>query len=94
MPTMIPSTYEHVIYKGAMFINKDELKYTLDKLALMVKFEYRIKRSSKTRFRASCVDLACKFKLCASGMKWGNYWRVRKFVKDYTYDMKMFKNCP
>ena len=38
MPTMIPSTDEHVIYKGAIFISKDELKYALGKLALKVKF--------------------------------------------------------
>ena len=91
---MIPSTDEYVIYKGAIFISKDELKYALGKLVLKVKFEYRIKRSSKTSFRASCVDIACKFKLYASGMKGGHYWRVQKFVRDYTYDMKMFKNCP
>ena len=75
-----------------MFISKDELKYALGKLALKVKFEYRIKRSSKTRFRSSCVDIACKFKLRASGMKGGNYWRVQKFVRDHTFDMKMFRN--
>ena len=66
----------------------------MGKLTLKVKFECRIKRSSKTRFRALCIDIACKFKLHASGMKGGNYWRVRKFVWDHTYDMKTFRNCP
>ena len=51
MPTMILSTNEPVIYKDAIFINKDELKYSLGKLALKVKSKYRIKRSTKTHLR-------------------------------------------
>ena len=73
---MIPSTYEHEIYEGAMFMNKDELKCALGKLALKVKFEYQILKSCKTHFRTSCVNIAYKFELDATAIKWGNYWRV------------------
>ena len=89
---MIPSTDEHEIYEGAMFMSKNELKYALGKFALKVKFKYRILRSCKTRFRESCVNIGYKFQLCVTAMKEGNYWRVRKFVRDYTCDMEIFKN--
>ena len=51
-------------------------------LALKDKFEYRIKRSSKTRFEVSCKDIGWKFQLCAIGMQEGFYWTVGKFVND------------
>ena len=51
IPTMIPSINEYVLYKGAMFKGKDELKYSLGKLTLKVKSKYRIKRSTKTHLR-------------------------------------------
>ena len=73
IPTMIPSTNEQEIYEGAIFISKDELKCALGKLALKVKFEYRILKSYKTRFRASCVNIDCKFELRATVMKESNY---------------------
>ena len=51
--SIIPSTDEHKLYECAIFKNKDELKISLGKNALKQKFEYRITRSSKTRFLAS-----------------------------------------
>ena len=93
IPTMIPSIDEHKIYEGAMFMSKDELKCALGKFALKVKFEYRILWSYKIRFKASCVNIGYNFQLCATMMKWGNYWRVKIFVKDHTCDMEIFKNC-
>ena len=73
IPTMIPSTNEHEIYESAIFMSKGELKCTLGKLALKVKFEYRILRSCKTRFKASCVNIGCKYELPSIAMKWDNY---------------------
>ena len=78
---MIPSIDEHEIYEGAMFMSKDELKCVLGKLALKVKFEYRILRS-------------CKYELRATAMKRGKYCRVRKFVKDHICDLEIFRNYP
>ena len=65
IPEIISSTDEHELYEGAMFKNKDELKTSLGKFALKQKFEYRIARSCKTRFLASCKDKSCTFKLRA-----------------------------
>ena len=74
-------------------MSKDELKETLEKFVLKVKFEYRIKRSSKTHFATLCRDIACIFELRTGAVQGGNYWTVTKFVKDHNCDMKMFRNC-
>ena len=84
IPEIIPLTDEHELYEGAMFKNKDKLKTSLGKYALKQKFEYRITRSSKTRFLASCKDKSCKFKLRAGSVQEGSYWTVAKFVKDHS----------
>ena len=42
---------------------KMNCKTSLGKYVLKQKFEYRITRSSKTRFLASCKDKSCTFKL-------------------------------
>ena len=65
IPTMIESTSKHALYKGAMFISKEELKMSLEMLALNEKFEYKIKRLSKTHFYASCKHIGCTFLLRA-----------------------------
>ena len=50
IPTKISSTSNHALYKSALFMNKEKLKMSLGMLALKEKFEYRIRRLSKTRF--------------------------------------------
>ena len=58
IPKMIPSTDEHVLYKGAIFMSKDELKEIFGKFALKEKIEYRIRRPNKIHFATSCRELA------------------------------------
>ena len=40
IPTMMSSTSNHVLYKGKMFMSKEEVKTTLCMLTLKEKFEY------------------------------------------------------
>ena len=80
IPLMIPSTDENVLYKGIMFMSKDELKITLGRLTLTYKFKYRIKRSNKTHFEASCKDIGCKFQLHAIEMQKGSYWTIARNI--------------
>ena len=40
IPSIIPTTDEHILQKDAMFKNKDELKTALGKYVLKQKFEY------------------------------------------------------
>ena len=72
IPTVMSSTSKHALYKGAMFMSKDELKMSLRVLALKEKFEYKIRKSSKTRFYASCKHIGCIFLLRAVGMQRGH----------------------
>ena len=48
--------------------NKDELKATLGKYALKEKIEYRIIKSTKTRFLASYKDKIYVFKVCVGSI--------------------------
>ena len=93
IPKIISSTNEHELYEGAIFKNKDELKTSLGKYALKQKFEYRITRSFKTRFLASCKDKSCTFKLRAGSVLEGSYWTVAKFVRDHSCQLELFNNC-
>ena len=68
IPIMISSISEHALYKCSMFMSKDELKMSLEVLALKEKFEYKIKRSIKTRFYVSYKYIGCAFLLRAIGM--------------------------
>ena len=86
------STSDHVLYKGAMFMSKDELKTTLNMLTLKEKFEFRIKRSSKNRFEKSCKDMGCKFQLHSIGMQEGSYWTIAKFDKDHSCQLELFSH--
>ena len=65
---MMSSTSDHVLYKGVIFMSTDEIKMTLGMLAFKEKFEYRIRRTRKTYFEASCKDIGCKFQLHGIGM--------------------------
>ena len=91
---MILSIDQHVLYKGTMFMSKNKLKTILSRLALKDKFEYQIKRSSKTRFEASCKDIAYKFQLHVVAMQGGIYWTIAKFVKEPSCELELFRHYP
>ena len=61
-------------------------------LVLKEKFEYRIKRSNKTYFEASCKDIYYKFQLREIRMQEGSYWAVAKFIKDYSCQQELFNH--
>ena len=69
IPKMISSILGHALYKGTMFMSKEKLKTSLRMLSLKEKYEYRVRRSSKTRFNASCKHIGCKFQLHVVGMQ-------------------------
>ena len=73
-------------------MSKEELKISLGMLALNEKFEYKIKRSSKTRFYASCKHIGCTFVLQAIGIQSGSCWTVVKFVNDHSCQVDMLSN--
>ncbi|XVF83079.1 hypothetical protein PTKIN_Ptkin16aG0103800 [Pterospermum kingtungense] len=80
--TASSSTSDHELYVDAEFMSKDDLIMCIGKRALKERFEFRVKRSSKTRYVASCVVEYCTFEVRAVGV--GNLWKVKKFVKEHT----------
>ena len=54
---MILPISNHALYKGAMFISKEELNMSMRMLTLNEKFGYRIRRLNKTRFKVLCKDI-------------------------------------
>ena len=64
----------------------------MDRLALKEKFEYQIKRSSKTHSEASCKDICYKFQLHAVEMQWGSYWIIAKFILDHSCELELFRH--
>ena len=71
IPIMISLTSDHALYKGATFRTKEELKMSLRMLALKKKYEYRVRRLSKTHFDTSCKQEWCKFQLRVVGIQEG-----------------------
>ena len=60
--------------------------------ALKEKFEYRINRSNKTHFSASCRDKDRKFKLSAVCDIDGSYWTIKKFEKVHSCKLDFRNN--
>jgi hypothetical protein len=72
------------IYKGQIFKNKKTLKLTLGLYAFENRFEYKIRRSSHSRFAATCIKGDCESVITAGKLKTGTYWHVKSFVKEHT----------
>ncbi|KAK2658249.1 hypothetical protein Ddye_004782 [Dipteronia dyeriana] len=52
--------------------------------ALTERFEWKVKRSTKTRFTATCKNSKCEWVIRAGKLKNGTYWHVKSFVKEHT----------
>ncbi|KAK2637551.1 hypothetical protein Ddye_032343 [Dipteronia dyeriana] len=59
--------------------------------ALKKRFEVRIRRSRKTRYKVGCKDDECDFHLRGIKMQKEEYWVVRLFVKDHTCNIDGFQ---
>lgn len=70
------------LYEGAIFSNKNELAAKVDFYQVKHRFEYRVLRSSKTRYFVVCKHKGCPFMLRATAIKRGG-WRVVSFNDDH-----------
>ncbi|KAK3205601.1 hypothetical protein Dsin_019647 [Dipteronia sinensis] len=68
-----------------------ELKRELSLMALKQHFEFRIKRSSKARFEATCKDDNCSFRVYARKMDEGECLQIRKFDKEHSCTIEGFQ---
>ncbi|KAK3222431.1 hypothetical protein Dsin_009456 [Dipteronia sinensis] len=60
-------------------------------MALKQHFEFRIRRSSKARFQATCKDDNWSFRVHARKMDEGKYWRIRKIDKEHNCTIEGFQ---
>ena len=72
------------LYVGQMFKDKRTLKSVVGSYAFGEKFEYKISRSSNTRFTAQCSQRSCGWVLRAWKSNRGSYWHVKVFVNEHT----------
>ncbi|XVF54137.1 hypothetical protein PTKIN_Ptkin05aG0156600 [Pterospermum kingtungense] len=77
--TASSSTSDHELYVDAEFMSKDGLITCIGKRALKERFEFRVKRSSKTRYVASCIVEDYTFEVRAVGVaKLGEQKKLQK----------------
>ncbi|KAK3184737.1 hypothetical protein Dsin_032023 [Dipteronia sinensis] len=82
---------DHSHSSGRIFSSKKELKRELSLLALKQHFEFRIRRSYKGRFQATCKDDNFSFKVHARKTDEGKYWQIQKFDKKNSCIIEGFK---
>jgi len=67
-----------------VFRRKDVLQMAIGMTAVRNNFEFKVLRSSKTRYSIGCSDMQCSWKLNASVCKKSGLWVIRSYVKDHT----------
>ncbi|KAK2640636.1 hypothetical protein Ddye_028431 [Dipteronia dyeriana] len=88
------------LYKGQIFKDKKPLKYDVGMYALTERFEWKVKRSTKTRFVTTCKNNNCEWVIRADKLKNGTHWHVKSFVKEHTcinddnYNMQFSRDAP
>ncbi|KAK3198257.1 hypothetical protein Dsin_021672 [Dipteronia sinensis] len=75
------------LYKGHMFKDKPTLKRVVGSYAFAERFEYRVSRSSNTRFTTECTQRSCGWVLRAWKSNRGTYWHLKSFVNEHTCDI-------
>jgi hypothetical protein len=72
------------LFEGQCFSSKNELKLELGKLCISRCFDYKVDRSSKTRFEASCVTDGCDWRIRAYLLEDTSYFQVSYFKDEHT----------
>ncbi|KAK3193551.1 hypothetical protein Dsin_024861 [Dipteronia sinensis] len=88
--TIVSSTSSRPIFKGQMFRTKEDFKRELDLHALNERYEYMIRRSTKTQFEATCKEPVCDWVIKAIERKMGTYWIVKKYVRSHNCMVDVF----
>ncbi|KAK3222187.1 hypothetical protein Dsin_009212 [Dipteronia sinensis] len=74
------------LYKGQILKDKQTLRGVIGLYALEKGFEYKVRRSSHTRYATTCRKKGCEWVITAGKLKNGTYWHVKSFVKEHTCD--------
>ncbi|KAJ0935599.1 putative transposase, MuDR, plant [Helianthus annuus] len=74
-----------IVYEaGHIFNNKEEMKLELGKKCLLEHFEFKVDRSSKTRYEVSCMGDGCEWRFKAYAIPCGNLWFVKHMNDRHT----------
>ncbi|XP_049345459.1 uncharacterized protein LOC125809976 [Solanum verrucosum] len=73
------------IKKGQLYMNKEILQDVLNRIAIKENFQFKVKRSSTTRYYLVCVDDQCSWYFKSSSLNNSNIFKVRKFYNVHTY---------
>ncbi|XP_022014464.1 uncharacterized protein LOC110913956 [Helianthus annuus] len=73
-----------VFEAGHIFNNKEEMKLELGKKCLLEHFEFKVDRSSKTRYEVSCRGDGCEWRFKAHAIPCGNLWFVKHMNDRHT----------
>ena len=66
-----------------VFTRKDVLVAAMSMIVLRGNFEFRVQRSSKTRYTIVCLNVGCCWIMRASVCSSSNMWVIRTFVKEH-----------
>ena len=64
-----------------LFMSKNILVMAISMLAMRNNFQFRVRRSSKTRYSVTCINSDCSWKLNANICSDSKFWVIRTFVK-------------
>ncbi|KAK3227209.1 hypothetical protein Dsin_007071 [Dipteronia sinensis] len=78
-------------YKDIIFSSKKELKRELSLMASKQHFEFRIRRSSKARFQATCKDDNCSFRVHAKKWMRESIGRYEKLTRNTVAPLRVSK---
>ncbi|XP_035838230.1 uncharacterized protein LOC118485846 [Helianthus annuus] len=73
-----------VFEAGHIFNNKEEMKLELGKKCLLEHFEFKVDRSSKTRYEVSCMGDGCEWRFKAYAIPGGSLFFVKHMNNRHT----------
>ncbi|XP_059277616.1 uncharacterized protein LOC132031694 [Lycium ferocissimum] len=76
---IIENVLQKYVAEDQIYINKETLASVMKNYALHKKFQFKVKRSSATRYHLSCVDDNCDWSFKSSAVHMGKIFKVRHF---------------
>ncbi|RYE12696.1 MAG: hypothetical protein EOP45_22420 [Sphingobacteriaceae bacterium] len=78
----MPSNFD--VKEGSIFLEKTLLVNSLKMISIKNNFEFKVSRSSKSRYFIVCNKQPCDWKLSASVCGDSGVWVIRKYQKEHT----------
>lgn len=72
------------IYVGQIFNSKIHLKIAVANMAVKENFQFRVKKSTHTKYKVICIDASCKWTVVATCVKNSSYFEIRRMNEEHT----------